>query len=147
MSLGFGYSILDAHKREYLIHGNPFSVRCQLVSSDSEDEKQGSLLDDTDELRGLPTEIGLTISSETGLGTIGNTAEFLLDINDVKIGKPAKGWKLFYHNRAGEVLKFKVEENIEDKTIGVYRLQLSAIVSQERANRIKVCSRRGQGAI
>lgn len=147
MGLGFGYDFLDNDKRNFLIHGNPFSVSCCLKAFG--DVSQGSLIDNNNTLRGLPTEIGLTISADTGLATVGNTTEFLLDINDVKIGKPEKGWRLSFKDRQGNVKTFKIEENIVDKTIGVYRMQMTAIAPQGKANRVlgnnKV--RRGEGAI
>ncbi len=134
-NLGFGFNLLDQHKRSFLIAGNPFSVSCQL--SDLDGKTQGNLIKSGEQLRGLVDEVGLSISADTGLGVLNDTVEFVLDINDVKIGKPSKGWRLCFPNRQGTIQNFKVEENIIDKTIGVYRLKLSIIVSADRANRVR----------
>jgi hypothetical protein len=137
MNIGVGFSMLDSHKRAFLIHGNPFSVSCQLINTEKGNVSQGSLNDDSDTLRGLPSQIGLTISADTGLGTVGKTVEFLLDINDVKIGEPIKGWRLIFPDRQGNRQQFVVEENIQDDTIGVYRLRLSRATQEGKVNRIQ----------
>lgn len=147
MSLGFGFSMLDSHKRAFLIHGNIFSVSCELISDESDSISQGCLMGGTDDLRGLPDEVGLTISADTGLGTVNDSFEFCLDINDVKIGKPLKGWKLFFPDRQGNINKYLVEENIVDRTAGLYRLQLCLLTEKGKVNRLGNTRRKPRGAL
>lgn len=100
--------------------------------------------DAADELRGLPSFIGICYDPETGLAVSADQAELALDQDKVTIGRPVKGWTGKMRNFDGTDLNFRVLDVLQDRTVGVYRLQLEILKSTGLGRRIV---RSGEGGV
>ena len=118
-----GLAFLDIHKQAIFKNG-VFSVPCKLFSPTA---TLGDTALDSD-LKCLFNFIGLTVNAETGMGIVGDSAQATLNMADVTIGTPEKGWKItVYVYSLGEFMNFAVDSVAPDRTNGQYLLSLSAI--------------------
>jgi hypothetical protein len=134
-----GFDLLKRDKG-LLFKNNPFSVPC-ILSNGTETQGKNSLLDPTD-LNYDPTDvlkcignyIGIQLNSENKTSIINDSAEATLNIDDVKIGRPQAGWIISFvpqntkeTNTDTDMINFKIDYVMEDRTIGVYKLSLSLL--------------------
>jgi len=136
--LGIGYDLINQHVNTFLITDNPFAVRCILTAKNGEIQGRGASMDpeSLDVLKCLPNFIGLQISVDTGLPIIGDSAEASLNIDDITIGRPIKGWTIEFPLKDGIWRKFKIEACLEDRVIGTYRVQVSLFSNHDIGTRV-----------
>lgn len=142
------FTMLAQHKD--LIYSGAGSVLCSL-SDGTTSLGGGAMLptddaayDAADELRGLPSFIGICYDPETGLAVSADQAELALDQDKVTIGRPVKGWTGKMRNFDGTDLNFRVLDVLQDRTVGAYRLQLEILKSTGLGRRIV---RSGEGGV
>lgn len=122
------FTLLKQHKD--LIYSGAGSVLCSL-SNGTSSIGEGALLssdnplyDAADELRGIPSFIGVSCDAVTGMMISCDQAELALDQDKVTIGRPEKGWTGKMRNIDDTDLDFTILEVMQDRTIGGYRLRL-----------------------
>ncbi|HSQ97117.1 MAG TPA: hypothetical protein VLL98_00155 [Rickettsiales bacterium] len=134
-----GFDLLKRDKG-LLFKNNPFSVPC-ILSNGTEIQGKNSLLDptdlnydQTDILKCIGNYIGIQLNTENKTSIINDSAEATLNIDDVKIGRPQAGWTISFvpqntknTNINTEMINFKIDYVMEDRTIGVYKLSLSLL--------------------
>jgi len=142
------FTLLKQHKD--LIYSGAGSVLCTL-SSGSSSIGEGAFLspddssyDASDELRGIPSFIGVSYAPDTGLMISADQAELALDQDKVTIGRPVKGWTGKLRNLDETDLNFRIVEVMQDRTIGGYRLRLEILKSAGTGRRIM---RSGEGGV
>lgn len=130
------YSMLDRHKSMCLIDSNPLAVNCILSNvNSSATQGQGALLppdsssyNPQDSLKCIPNYIGMEISTDTGLGVYGDSAECLINMRSVKIGEVTKGWKIkIKYPMLDKLLSFCIEHVAIDRIQGIYLCDLRLI--------------------
>ncbi|HSQ97267.1 MAG TPA: hypothetical protein VLL98_00940 [Rickettsiales bacterium] len=134
-----GFDLLKRDKG-LLFRNNPFSVTC-ILSNGTEIQGKNSLLDSTD-LNYDPTDIlkcignyiGIQLNTENKTSIINDSSEATLNIDDVKIGRPQAGWTISFvpqntqeTDTNTDMINFKIDYVMEDRTIGVYKLSLSLL--------------------
>jgi hypothetical protein len=133
-----GFDLLKRDKG-LLFKSNPFSIPC-ILSNGTDTQGKNSLLDPTDPnydptdtLKCVSNYIGIQLNS-TGASTINDSAEATLNTDDVKIGRPQAGWTISFvpQNTKDtdintEMINFKIDYVMEDRTVGVYKLSLSLL--------------------
>jgi len=134
-----GFDLLKRDKG-LLFKNNPFSVPC-ILSNRTETQGKNSLLDptdlnydSTDVLKCIGNYIGIQLNTENKTSVINDSAEATLNIDDVKIGRPQAGWTISFvpqntqeTNTDTDMVNFKIDYVMEDRTIGVYKLSLSLL--------------------
>ncbi|MDD2839819.1 MAG: hypothetical protein PHY80_01675 [Rickettsiales bacterium] len=134
-----GFDLLKRDKG-LLFKNNPFSVPC-ILSNGTEIQGKNSLLDPTDlnydsadVLKCISNYIGIQLNSETKTSVINDSSEATLNIDDVKIGRPQASWTISFipqntqeTNTDTNMINFKIDYVMEDRTIGVYKLSLSLL--------------------
>ena len=139
-----GFDLLKRDKG-LLFRNNPFSVPC-ILSNGTEIQGKNSLLDPTDlnydltdVLKCIGNYIGIQLNSENKTSIINDSAEATLNVDDVKIGRPQAGWTISFipqnikkiddqeTNTNTNMINFKIDYVMEDRTIGVYKLSLSLL--------------------
>ncbi|HSQ97360.1 MAG TPA: hypothetical protein VLL98_01430 [Rickettsiales bacterium] len=134
-----GFDLLKRDKG-LLFKNNPFSVPC-ILSNGTETQGKNSLLDPTDlnydptdVLKCIANYIGIQLNTENKTSIINDSAEATLNIDDVKIGRPQAGWIISFvpqntqeTDTNTDMINFKIDYVMEDRTIGVYKLSLSLL--------------------
>jgi len=117
-----GFDLLKRDKG-LLFKNNPFSVPCILSNG----------INTQNDLKCIGNYIGIQLNS-TGASTINDSAEATLNVDDVKIGRPQAGWTISFipqntkeTDTNTEMINFKIDYVMEDRTIGVYKLSLSLL--------------------
>jgi hypothetical protein len=113
-----GFDLLKRDKKQ-LITNNLFSVPC-VISNGTEEQ----------ETRCLGNFIGLQITSEgsNNIAVINDTSEACINYDDITIGRPKANWTLsFIQGGTDKMINFRIDNVMEDKTMGVYRLKLSLL--------------------
>lgn len=117
-----GFDLLKRDKG-LLFKNNPFSVPCVLSNG----------INTQNDLKCISNYIGIQLNS-TGASTINDSSEATLNTDDVKIGRPQAGWIISFvpqntkdTNTNTEMINFKIDYVMEDRTIGVYKLSLSLL--------------------
>lgn len=130
-----GFDLLQRDKR-LLIANNLLSVNC--ILSDG--------INTQDNLKCISNYIGITNTSSgnnnmNATSIINDSAEATLNIDDVKIGRPETNWILSFAPRnKGKIIDFRIDYVMEDRTIGIYKLSLSLITTnntQDNKNQIE----------
>jgi hypothetical protein len=111
---GVAYDLLMSDKTAVLVEGNDFAINCILYDNEG----------NSDELKGVPSFIGLQIIAEDQ-AKINDSAEIALDHQDITIGVPKRGWKISVENtNDGQMYDFAIKDVLDDKTTGLYRIML-----------------------
>lgn len=120
--LGAGFDLIKTNQG-LLIDSSPFSVKC-VLSNGSQSQ----------ELRGLPNQIGLSIDGD-GLPVQADSAEFFINMASVTIGVIVQGWTITIYNYDG-TKDYKIQSVMRDKTLGVYRMQITLLKATGKGTRI-----------
>lgn len=127
------FEFLEIHKKTIFSHGGVSTI-CILYGPDSVQGLGATLnINDSaynadDSLKCISNFVGVSISTETGLGLIGDSAQATLNMDDVTIGAPEEDWKIYiYIPSLKDFMKFKIEDVMPDRTLGLYSLNLSVI--------------------
>jgi hypothetical protein len=123
-----GFDLLKRDKKLFLTN-NLFSVPC-ILSNGAE----------TEETRCIGNFIGLQIitdksSNSNSIAVINDTCEACMSCDDITIGKVKENWTLsFRQGGTDETINFRIDNVIEDRTTGVYRLKLSLLKKEANVN-------------
>jgi len=144
------FDLLKLHKQAVISNGGT-SVPCILTSFSAQQGKGATLTvddpdyDSLDSLNCIANFIGLDISTDTGMGVVGDSAQAILNLDDIKIGVPEENWKItIYFPMIGKFIKFKIENSPIDRTQGICLLKLTCIKDYGQGKKVK---RQGLGAI
>jgi len=137
-----GFDLLKRDKG-LLFKNNPFSVPCVLSNG----------IDTQNDLKCIGNYIGIQLNSTDRTTIINDSAEATLNVDDVKIGRPQAGWIISFipqntqeTNINTDMVNFKIDYVMEDRTIGVYKLSLSLLKdSLENSNNISQTIRTNGG--
>lgn len=113
-----GFDILKRDKR-LLLSNNLFSVPCTLTNTQNNQSQ--------DDLKCLGDFVGIQLDGN-GNSIINDSSEAVINFDDVRIGKIESGWTLsFIQGGTDEIIDFKIDYVMEDKTTGIYKLKLSLL--------------------
>lgn len=124
-----GFDLLKRDKRLF-ISNNLFSTPCTLSNGTTTQS----------DLKCVSNYIGITNTTTKSADTnatsiINDSAEAVLNIDDVKIGKPETNWTLSFAPRNDEnIINFRIDYVMEDRTTGIYKLSLSVISTMRQNN-------------
>jgi hypothetical protein len=115
-----GFDLLRRDKN-LVVSNNLFSVPCLLSNGTEEQETRciGNFI-------GIQNIIDERNSSS--IAVINDSAEACINYDDVTIGRIKENWTLsFIQGGTNEVITFRIDNVMEDRTMGVYRLKLSLL--------------------
>lgn len=124
-----GFDLLKRDKRLF-ISNNLFSTPCTLSNGTTTQS----------DLKCVSNYIGITNTTTKSADTnatsiINDSAEAVLNIDDVTIGKPETNWTLSFAPRNDEsIINFRIDYVMEDRTTGIYKLSLSVIKQNNNPN-------------
>lgn len=146
---GHIYELVKSHKD--LIYSGAGSVLCQFSTPLGASQGSGAMLptddeeyDATDELRGLPSFIGLSYDPETGMAVSADQAEIAVDAAKLTLGRPVKGWTGAFRNIDGTDLSFRIVDVMQDRTLGTYRIRVEVLKPTGTG---RVIVRSGEGGV
>jgi hypothetical protein len=122
-----GFDLLKRDKNFFLTN-NLFSVPC-VISNNTEEQ----------EIRCIGNFIGIqNITDErngNSIAVINDSCEACINYDDIIIGRIKENWTLsFTQGGTNEVITFRIDNVIEDRTVGVYRLKLSLLKREDSNN-------------
>lgn len=141
-----GYNLLQKDKK-VLFNNNIFSSAC-ILSNGKEIQGKNSLLDKNDinynsedTLKCIGNFIGISLNdngaNNSNIAIMSDSAECNINIDDIKIGKLAKDWLLsFVPIGINKMIDFKIDNILEDRIIGTYRIKLSILKKSDSSNSI-----------
>jgi hypothetical protein len=134
-----GFDLLKRNKNLIVTH-NLFSIPCT-ISNGTE----------TEETRCIGNFIGLQMitdksSNSNSIAIINDSCEACVNCDDIHIGKIKENWTIsFKQGGTDEIINFRIDNVIEDRTTGVYRLKLSLLKKETSIATHKPIIRRNGG--
>jgi hypothetical protein len=94
------------------------SVPCILTNTNNE----------TQEVRCIGDFVGAILNPISGAYEMNDSSECCIDYQSVTIGEIKENWRLsFKQAGTGEIMDFKVDNVMFDRTLGLYRLKISLL--------------------
>jgi hypothetical protein len=122
-----GFDLLRRDKN-FVISNNLFSVPCTI--SNCTDEQKTRCVGNFIGIQNITDE-----RNNTSIAVINDSAEACINYDDVTIGRIKENWTLsFVQGGTDEVISFRVDNVVEDRTVGVYRLKLSLLKRENNNN-------------
>jgi hypothetical protein len=113
-----GFDLLKRDKN-LVISNNLFSVPCVIANNTEEQET-----------RCIGNFIGIQNITENNnsIAVINDNCEACINYDDITIGRIKENWTLsFIQGGTNETITFRIDNVMEDRTMGVYRLKLSLL--------------------
>jgi hypothetical protein len=121
-----GFNLLKRDKKLFLTN-NLFSVPC-VISNGAEAE----------ETRCVGNFIGIQTMTNGGnnqIALMNDSSEACVNYDDITIGRIKENWTLsFMQGGTNETIAFRIDNVMEDRTMGVYRLKLSLLKREKAEN-------------